>query len=245
MIASLKRQLARRHLGDLVVKPRRPAHVRLFWIAVAIVGVIVVGGAIYNYGLSMAGFNSVSALAENARLKDELAGLRTENQDLRDGLARAQRAIQMDQAAYHDLDHSLQASAQEIMKLREDVNFYRNIISPADKTPGLRIQKLSVDPGGGEHQYYYKLMLIQALKQDRTIVGRVRFAIAGTQNDNSATVTIPGPSDKPIGVNFKYFQDIEGTFQLAPDFKPLRITVDVLGPNGQALVEHTYQWPGL
>ena len=68
-------------------------------------------------------------------------------QQLREEGARAQRTIQMDQAAYQELDKSLKTSAQEIVALSEEVNFYRNIIWPVDKKSGLRIQNLSYCAG--------------------------------------------------------------------------------------------------
>ena len=42
---------------------------------------------------------------------------------------------------------------ERLEKLREELNFYRNIISPVDKKAGLRIQSLAVEPiGNSNHQ---------------------------------------------------------------------------------------------
>jgi hypothetical protein len=44
-------------------------------------------------------------------------------------------------------------------------------------------------------------------------------------------------------VNFKYFQDIEGQFELPKNFKPRRIKVNVTPSAGAPPVEENYPWP--
>jgi hypothetical protein len=169
--------------------------------------------------------------------------LQDENRELQESLARSQRTIQMDQAAYQDLDKSLKASAQEIVKLREELNFYRNIISPADKKSGLRIQTLYIEAAGGTNQYRYKLVLIQALKHESTVQGRASFEISGMQVGEDMVVKVPTANERPILVNFKYFQDIEGKLELPRNFQPKRVKVTITTPGGTSMAEATYNWP--
>jgi hypothetical protein len=149
----------------------------------------------------------------------------------------------MDQAAYQDLDKSLKASAQEIVKLREELNFYRNIISPVDKKTGLRIQNLAIEPIGTSNQFRYKLVLIQALKHESTVHGRASFEISGIQVGEDAVVRVPAANERPIPVNFKYFQDIEGKLELPRNFQPKRIKVIITTVGGASMAEATYNWP--
>lgn len=231
-----------RTTGQLVVKPRLSPRIKLALVGVVATAVVVGTGWIYNYGVSMAGFERSSAAEEQQKLQDEIRKHAAENQELRESLARAQRSVQMNETAFQELDRSLKTSAQEIVKLREELNFYRNIISPADKKSGLRIQNLSVEPVAVSNQYRFKLVLIQALKHEQTILGSASFQISGTQGGQDSTVAIPSPTDRPIKVNFKYFQDLEGQFQLPKDFKPRRIKVQVT-PNSGAVIEESYAWP--
>lgn len=230
--------------GHLVVKPRLSPRTKLL-IAVGLVTTVVLGvGWIYNYGVSMAGFERSSAAIEQQRLRDEVHKREEEVQELRDSLARAERSLQMNETAFQELDRSLKSSAQEIVKLREELNFYRNIISPADKKGGLRIQNLLIEPASaGGNQYRYKLVLIQALKHEQTIIGSASFEISGDQAGRDSTITVPGTGDKPIRVNFKYFQDIEGRFELPKNFRPQRVKVTVTPSGGAQMVEESYAWP--
>lgn len=229
--------------GELVIKPRYSPRIKLLLAVIAVVVLLASAGLIYNYGLNRAGFERQSAEQTQQTLQDETRKLRDENHDLQESLARAQRTIQMDQAAYQDLDKSLKASAQEIVKLREELNFYRNIISPADKKSGLRIQNLYIESAGAANQYRYKLVLIQALKHESTIQGRASFEISGVQVGEDVLLKVPSANERAIVVNFKYFQDIEGKFELPRNFQPKRIKINITTPGGASMAEASYSWP--
>lgn len=231
----------RRTTGTLVVKPQLAPRTKLLIAGGLLTAVVAAAGWIYNYGLSAAGFERTSAAQEQERLRAEIERQAKENETLRDELARAQRSVQMSETAFQELDRALKASASEIVKLREELNFYRNIISPLDKKAGLRIQNLLVEPAGG-NQYRYKLVLIQALKHEQTINGSARLEIAGERGGQDAVVSVPGSGERPIKVNFKYFQDLEGEFELPKDFKPRRVRVQVTPTRGTG-VEESFAWP--
>ncbi len=235
--------------GELIVKPRYSPRVKLFIAGLIVVVLLVTSGVIYNHGLSMAGFESLTALRQQQGLQEVVAQLKQDNQALRDSLARAERSLQMDQTAYQDLDRSLKTSSQAIVRLREELNFYRNIISPPNKKTGLRIQSLKVEAAGDDDttatsKYHYKMVLIQALKHDRKISGKARFEINGVQGGENTTIRFPQAADKPISFSFKYFQDIEGQIELPQNFEPRTIKVNVTSRGRDAQkIEQIYPWP--
>lgn len=230
----------RNKTGELVIKPRVPPRLKLLLAAAAAAVALGVSAYIYNYGLSMAGFERKHAERAQQALIEENRRLKDENRELREALARAERTIQMDQTAYQELDKSLKSSAQEIVKLREELNFYRNIISPADKKSGLRIHSLYIEPAG-TNLFRYKLVLIQALKHERAVQGTAHLEIIGRQAGQDAVLRHPATNQRPLGVNFKYFQDIEGRFELPPGFTPQRVRVNVT--TGGQTAEAVYAWP--
>ena len=232
-----------RTTGELVVKPRLSSRVKLLLAGTTLTTIVLAAGWIYNYGLTMAGFERSSAAQKQEQLQEQLKLQTAENAELRQKLAQAQRSVQMNDTAFQELDRSLKSSAQEIVKLREELNFYRNIISPADKKSGLRIQNLSIEPAGAANKYHYKLVLIQALKHEHTISGSATFEIVGVQGGQDSVVSIPGAGDDAIKVSFKYFQDIEGQFELPKNFKPRRVKVNVKPTRGAQAVEESYAWP--
>lgn len=231
-------------LGDLVVKRRRSPGAKLVIAGVSVLVLLVAGGLLYTHGLSSAGFDRLSVARQQQELQEQIRGLKAENQELRDGLARAQLALQMDQTAYHELDKSLKGSAQEIVKLREELNFYRNIISPANKVAGLQIQRLDIARTESENQYHYKLVLVQSLRNEQTVTAQVTLEVRGDQEGKETLVRFPEPNERPIHVKFRYFQDVEGQLRLPKNFKPQRIKVHVAPGNADA-VEQQYNWPNV
>jgi hypothetical protein len=223
--------------------------VKLFVAGLLAVVAIATGGALYNHGLNMAGFDKMSAYERQQGLKDEMGRLKDENLELRESLARAQRALQMDQTAYQELDQSLKESSKEILKLREELNFYRNIISPANNVGGLQIQSLHIErsaDSNAKNEYRYRLVLVQALKHDHQVYGRAKLNVIGMQAGAEVTLVYPETADKPIDLNFKYFQDVDGVIKLPRNFKPTRVKVNVTTTGADAqTVDQVYTWPQL
>ena len=244
----LKRIFHKHRTGELVIKRRLSPRLKLFLAGLTVVLFIAAAGAIYNYGLTAAGVEKFSFFRQQSALRDEIKRTRDENLELRETLARAQRALQMDQVAYQELDRSLKDSAREINKLREELSFYRNIISPSNKVGGLQVERLNIERAGppADNGYRYKLVLIQSLKHDHTIYGRVRLEISGAQDGRDTVLTYPASGERSHSLNFKYFQEFEGIMKLPRNFQPtgMKVIINTTAPVSQAL-EQNYAWPKL
>jgi hypothetical protein len=243
----LKHLFSKHRTAELVIKRRTAPHTKLFIAGVVMALLLVAGGAIYQYGLSAGGI-APFAFERQSALREEVKRLKDENLDLRETLARAQRTLQTDQVAYQDLDRRLKSSDREINRLREELSFYRNIISPSGKVSGLQVERLNVERAAakeGDGAYRYKLVLIQALKHDSTIYGRVQLNVAGAQDGRDAVLTFPS-ADRPHNINFKYFQEFEGVMKLPRNFYPtgIKVTITTTAPAAQTL-EQNYSWPKL
>jgi len=234
----------RNRTSELIVKPAYSPRSKL--LIIGVIAAIAVGGAwgIYSYGLNTAGFDILSASRKEGDLKRSINKLVDENQELRESLVRAQRSLQMDQIAYQDLNQSLQKSSQEIVKLKEEISFYRAILSPNNKVAGLHIQSMHVEPTHDPAVYRYKLVVIQALKHNFNIYGKAEFVISGLQGGQQKTLKFPDSNQRAINVNFKYFQDIEGEFKIPLNFSPntLSVTITTRGRDAKT-VEKDYPWP--
>lgn len=236
--------LKRNRTSELVVKHRVSSRTKVLTWAILMLIVLVAGGAIYQQGLSQGGFEFSLASLQQSQLRGTVKQLRSDNQELRETLARAERGLQMNETTYKELDDSLKASAKQIVQLREEISFYRNILSPANKQPGVRIQSLNIEPTEKESLFQYKLVVIQALKHEKQVYGRAKFEISGLQAGKNTVLKYPGTNGRAIVVNFKYFQDIEGKFKLPQNFTPSRVKVSVTtrGRNGKT-IEKEYKWP--
>src|SRR5688500_13693282 len=103
MLQSLRRVI-RQHktTGSFVVKRQVSPRAKL--LIVGGIGAVVLGAVlfIYEHGLNMAGFERALATRTQQGLQDDNRRFLDENQQLREALARAERTIQMDQAASQD-----------------------------------------------------------------------------------------------------------------------------------------------
>lgn len=234
----------RNRTSELIVKPAYSPKIK--FIVVGVLAVVVAAGAwgVYTYGLSTAGFDIRSASRKEEDLKREIRKLVDENQDLRESLVRAQRSLQMDQVAYGKLNESLAKSDKEIVKLKEEISFYRAILSPNNKVAGLHIQSMKLESTADPAVYQYKLVVIQALKHDHNVYGNAFFEVSGLQGGQRKSLRFPPEGKRQIGVNFKYFQDIEGELKIPLNFSPNTITVKVVTRGRDAkTVERDYPWP--
>ncbi len=236
--------LKRNRTSELVVKHRVSSRTKVLVGAILMLSVLIAGGAIYQQGLSQGGFEFSLASLRQSQSRNTVKELRGENQQLRETLARAERGLQMNETTYKELDDSLKVSARQIVQLREEISFYRNILSPANKQPGVRIQSLHIEFTEKVSLFQYKLVVIQALKHDRQVYGRAKFEISGLQAGKNTVLQYPGTNGRAIVVNFKYFQDIEGKIKLPENFTPSRVKVSVTtrGRNGKT-IEKEYDWP--
>src|SRR3989344_3466245 len=83
----------------------------------------------------------------------------------------------------------------------------------------------------------------QTLQDESVIQGRAILEISGMQVGEDTLLRFPATNERPIMVNFKYFQDIEGKLELPRNFQPKRIKVYITTSGGTSMAEATYAWP--
>ena len=230
---------------QLKVKHHNPWKTRIF-ILLGLLAIGVGGWSLFDYGRYKAGYDSAEADLEQLRLVamvDELAG---EIDYLREQKAQLERAAQIERKAYNELDTNLKVLQGEILELKEELAFYRGIVSPRDASRGLRLQRFSLEPNG-LRSYRYTVVLTQVLKNDRLVRGRVKLYVEGVQNNETKTLDLSALSEnsvKELSYRFKYFQNLEGDLVLPNGFRPIRATAQIL-PSGrqQDMIEKTIDWP--
>ena len=230
---------------QLKVKHHNPWKTRIF-ILLGLLAIGVGGWSLFDYGRYKAGYDSAEADLEQLRLVamvDELAG---EIDYLREQKAQLERASQIERKAYNELDTNLKVLQGEILELKEELAFYRGIVSPRDASRGLRLQRFSLEPNG-LRSYRYTVVLTQVLKNDRLVRGRVKLYVEGVQNNQTKTLDLSALSEnsvKELSYRFKYFQNLEGDLVLPNGFRPIRATAQIL-PSGrqQDMIEKTIDWP--
>ncbi len=236
--------------GSLVVKPHSR---KRRWLMV-VGGLLVfpmVGAGLYYLGSQRAGYDRLVVAQERAVMEARIQELELERDQLRDRVALLERSSQMDREAYDKLDQTLKGLQAELLELREEVAFYRGIVSPRQASAGLRVERFRVEPqastADGPRLYHYNLVLTQVLKNDRTARGVVMVTVEGVQDGRPTAYALyrltPDTKDKEkLPFRFRYFQKFEGDLILPAGFSPRTVKVEVRPRRGKAFVE-AFPWP--
>ncbi|HEB55721.1 MAG TPA: hypothetical protein ENI98_05335 [Gammaproteobacteria bacterium] len=232
---------------NLVVKPHRPWLTRML-LGLGIITLLVGGWTLFDYGRYLAGYNSAECADERQTLLAVRKKLEQDVDSLREQKALLERAAQIEREAYNELDTTLKELQGEILELKEELAFYRGIVSPQDASSGLRLQRFKIEVNGESRRYRYKLVLTQVLKNDRMASGKVRLSIDGMMGDQTRTLKLRELSEKRVnelGYRFKYFQKLEGTLTLPRGFTPFRVKVQIIPRNRKRnSIEKTINWSG-
>ena len=189
----------------------------------------------------VAGRMAADADRRAARIAETaLADATADAHALREQLAIAERSGQVDRAAHAQLRETLAGLNGEILQLREELAFYRGIVSPADARRGIRVHDLTVTGAGDA--WHYTLMLIQAMQHDRQAEGAAFLTVIGTGADGPQRVPVAAEG---VAYDFRYFQPLDGDILLPQGFIPERIEVE-LRPRStrEDPVQQAFDWPG-
>ena len=232
---------------NLVVKPHRPWLTRML-IGLVIIALIIGGWTLFDYGRYLAGYNSAEYAEERLALLATREKLEQEVDRLREQKALLERAAQIERQAYDELDTTLKVLQGEILELKEELAFYRGIVSPQDASSGLHLQRFRIEANGKSRSYRYKIVLTQVLKNDRMATGKVRLSIDGTIGNQPRTLTLKELSEKHVrelDYRFKYFQKLEGNLTLPRGFTPFRVKVQIVPRSRKRnSIEKTINWSG-
>lgn len=230
---------------QLRVKHHNPWKTRVF----LLLGLLAMGAgswSLFDYGRYKAGYDSAESDLEQLRLAALVGELYGEIDQLREQRAQLERAAQIERKAYNELDTNLKVLQGEILELKEELAFYRGIVSPRDASRGLRLQRFSLEPNG-LRSYRYTVVLTQVLKNDQLARGRVKLYVEGLLNNEPKTLDLSVLSEnsvKELDYRFKYFQNLEGELELPRGFRPTRATAQIMpGGRQQDMIEKTIDWP--
>ena len=119
-------------------------------------------------------------------------------------------------------------------------------MSPDSAELGLIIAEFDVNQLEGR-RYHYKAVFRQAGAGDRVLEGKVAVAVAGRIGDERTVLPLadilPEGNTFDPGLNFRYFQNLEGEFELPEGFVPEQVEVKAESTKPAAnKVEKIFSW---
>lgn len=194
--------------------------------------------------------NTDKLIVENRVLREELIYLEADLAKERTGASRLKQTLDgvktqldIDKVAYEELKKSLESSSGDLATLRDELNFYRSILSPEGQKAGVQIQDLSLKETEVYNQFQYRVTLIQARQHDTNVRGEVNIEIEGSQGGIGKIVDVAIFGTPPGRADFKYYQHLQGIFDLPEDFAATGLRVIVKSNLSGQPVEQWYPWP--
>ncbi len=166
-------------------------------------------------------------------------------QSLLEETAYLSQSVSVEKEACAALSLTLSESEREMSELREQVAFYKAIVSPASSETGLHIHDLSFR-AVGDGVYAYTATLVQSTGAQGKRSGTLDMRFVGVSEGVTRVLRLSELliSDEPrLGFSFRYYADMYGEIQLPGGFEPLRVVVS-LKPSSGALdrVSRTFAW---
>jgi len=189
--------------------------------------------SVFDYGRFRAGFDQFAENKEQRQLKEKIEQLESQLADFRARTARLESAKKVDKYANDAVKKILEKAELESQEMREELQFYRTIVSPSKGRQGMHIHdfKLTQDQDGN-YNYSLTATHIQGHKKHhRQTDGKIYISVEGLQAGRVKKLDFANMSTKKrssIRYRFKYFAHFEGRLNLPKDFKPQTIEIDIV-----------------
>ncbi len=219
-------------------------------LTVLILALLVAAWSIFEYGRYRAGYDRVTFRDIRLQLEQSNTAQEVDLRKLRKEKLDLEQTMRIENQAYSQVRKDLMELQEELLELKEELAFYRGIVSPEDADRGLQIQRFTVTKNQEDRSWQYKLVLTRVLKNRGTARGTAEIQVEGVTAESGSKKLlslgeISVPRVKHLRYGFKYFQNLEGEIKLPAGFAPSRVIL-VLKPGGKGnktQLKKTFDWP--
>ena len=199
------------------------------WVALLLVGVCLV--AAFHAGQTYQASQLERLLLERDTLINQIADLENRNSRLVQKNAHLEGGSKVEREAYQQANLELIRLQQELLAQKEELAFYRGIVSPSDATLGVNLQSFELRKKNSHNQYSYKLILTKRGKSTKRVVGNTEMLIRGESGGNVSELKLTDlvleNSSKATKFAFRYFQVFEGNIALPEGFEPFEVKIGI------------------
>lgn len=224
---------------------------RLWWLVIMLLPILLVGWLVYDFGTQQGGFQQALTIDNKTEVEKYLRKLEKDNKLLVRELAKAQRNSEIDSTASREVQRGLTDKENEIKALKEELSFYKSIVSPQGKEKGLNINSFTLQSSPSNPQLVkFQLVLTQVGNNNKAAKGMVLIRLQGKEGDSQKTlewwdIRAESSTGRP-SFDFKYFQRLENNILIPANFKPENILIKVL-PESKRLssIQQSYSWQAM
>lgn len=225
-------------------------HRNLIWTAV-VLGAVVIGLLawwIYDAGKLRGAAELESLRDEHARLLKQHELVADTNSELLEQVAILERSSQIDRQAAEKVQNELGALQEVLHAARDEIEFYRGIVSHSDGKSGLRIQRFALNAGTQPGKFNYDLVLMQLKNNERYVSGQVGGKIIGRLEGETRELdmaAVAGNGAEQLDFRFRYFQRLTGEIALPDGFQAQEVVLSIktTGKNAPEPLLEVFEWP--
>ena len=232
-----------------VPRIRQPSRYRGFRVLAGVVALL--GGlgytafSAYEFGTREAGFDRAQARALRGALKEKLAEVEAERDELQQQVATLARTVQIDQEAVRQVRASLVELQNERLELREEVAFVSSLLSDGKTKAGLRVRNFVLEPLENPREYRFRFTLSKFPQTDEAVSAKLSLSVTGSMAGEEEMLDLEKIvlGDSPAKLEFKQIMQVEGALALPEAFVPERINL-VISPGDEGVLglEETIAW---
>ena len=199
------------------------------WLGVVLL--IALMGMFFYLGKGYQSYQLDHLELERETLVSRIAELETRNHNLVQKNANLAGSSKIERDAYELANQELARLQRELLTQKEELVFYRGIVSPKDAALGVNLQSFVVRKKNNQNQYSYKMILTKSGKSTKRIRGGTNIVIRGEKGGRVSEMKLSDlvleKPAKDTKFAFKYFQVFEGDIALPEGFEPFEVEIGV------------------
>lgn len=168
---------------------------------------------------------------ERETLLSRIAELETRNHNLVQKNAHLLGGSKIERGAYELANQELVRLQQKLLEQKEELAFYRGIVSPNDAELGVNLQTFEVRKKNNQNHFSYKMILTKNGKSTIKVRGDTSILIRGEKEGDVSVMNISDLALEKSSPNtkfaFRYFQVFEGDIALPDGFKPFEVEIGI------------------
>ena len=231
-------------LGKLVVRSHAPKRRAVLLASSALLALVVIYGA-FEFGRYDAGFRVVDSVRGALSASAWIRRLEAENRRQREQLEAAEVTRRVEREGYKQVERNLGDMQSQIVRLTQDLSFYRGLVQP-DSLVHVKVQQMQIVPEGAAGQFRLKFVLMQTGKPAASVTGNATATIDGLMSGKPVSlnyVQVSPTHRASLSYSFRYFQDYDEPVQLPPGFEPTRIGVEIhSGRDAAHVFKQAFVW---
>lgn len=168
------------------------------------------------------------------------------NRQLEYDAALVKRSAKVELAAVEEMKKTLHEKDLELLKLNQELHFYRTLYSPNADNSAIQVKVFNLHKDNITKRYVYDLVLTGVPNKKENASGVIGLSVDGEQQGILKRLVFEDISEvtkTSLKFSFKYFQKISGSFSLPDDFEPSSVRVEVLRDKKKSKpIVTSYNW---